>query len=289
MIVHAKCVVCGKEFEYEQKKNNGYKKKYCSPECRKSSYSNRNGLKTDLTDYIGKTFGEWTILEESPSVNGKTYVKARCSCGVEREVLWQNIKSGKSTSCGHRKYGTGNRAIDETGNQYGELTVLRLVPENELSEKQKASKNLFWECQCSCGNKIIVSGARLRFGVVKSCGCVQSQGERLISRILTDNNISFAKEVTFSELRDQAPLRFDFGIYDNGRLVYLIEMDGVQHFKPRGFGSKTPEKNFELVQKHDKQKNEFCKQRKIPLIRVPYTALETLTMEDLSLSSQYLK
>lgn len=57
--------------------------------------------------------------------------------------------------------------IDITGNKYGKLTVLRRV---ENAPKGKAR----WECRCDCGNVVIVRGGDLKYGTVKSCGCLRS-------------------------------------------------------------------------------------------------------------------
>lgn len=52
-----------------------------------------------------------------------------------------------------------------------------------------------------------------------------------------------------------------------------IEYDGIQHYRPVDFGngSHTDINNkFIITQKHDKIKNEYCKQNNITLIRVSY-------------------
>ena len=56
------------------------------------------------------------------------------------------------------------RAIDETGNKYGILTVIKRV------ENDKYGKAC-WLCRCECGNEIVVEGSSLRRGNTKSCGC----------------------------------------------------------------------------------------------------------------------
>ena len=38
-------------------------------------------------------------------------------------------------------------------------------------------------------------------------------------------------------------------------------------------------------QEHDKLKNEWCKENNIPLIRIPYTHLKDLCIEDLQLET----
>lgn len=277
------CKACGKAFEWENK--SGVPPKYCSPECRKESYKNRNIVRTDFAKIIGSAFGEWTILD-GYFENKVAMVKARCSCGVTRDLIWQNVKQGKSKSCGHRIYGQGVRAIDETGNRYGKLTVLKKVPFSALTPEQQSSKNIFWECKCDCGAKVIASGSRLRFGSLQSCGCTQSFGEEVIAKLLSENGITFSKEIKFKELKSRTYLRFDFGIYSRNELQYLIEFDGIQHFELRTFGAKISE--FDDVVFRDKLKNDFCKEQGIPLIRIPYTALKTLSYKDLTLNSRFL-
>lgn len=53
------------------------------------------------------------------------------------------------------------------GKKYGQLVVL------EYSHKG-AQNRAYWRCLCTCGNKIIVSGSKLRNGHTKSCGCSRS-------------------------------------------------------------------------------------------------------------------
>lgn len=55
------------------------------------------------------------------------------------------------------------KAIDLTGQQFGEWTVL------EQSTKTTKSKNVFWKVQCSCGTISEVSGADLRRGKTTKC------------------------------------------------------------------------------------------------------------------------
>ena len=43
----------------------------------------------------------WVVIAEAGrNKRGQRYVAAVCSCGTERRVLFDNIRSGKSTSCG---------------------------------------------------------------------------------------------------------------------------------------------------------------------------------------------
>lgn len=57
------------------------------------------------------------------------------------------------------------QVIDETGHQYGWLTVLERVA--------NIGTRATWRCRCECGNIIDVAGVFLRNGTTRSCGCLQ--------------------------------------------------------------------------------------------------------------------
>ena len=61
------------------------------------------------------------------------------------------------------------KPIDITGQQFGRLTAIRSFKKNN---------QLLWVCRCSCGNEIFYPAGRLRWGDIKSCGCLRT--ERII-------------------------------------------------------------------------------------------------------------
>ena len=155
-----------------------------------------------------------------------------------------------------------------TGQRFGKLTVLFEQPERK-------NRKIVWHCKCDCGNIISVSRSALLRGdkSTQSCGCVRlSHGEEKIKAILTKHNIQFEQEKTFPSCTNR-PLRFDFFV--DGQ--YLIEYDGEQHYKQVN----THWEPLEKVQQRDRIKDAWCKEHNITLIRIPYTRLNTLTIEDL--------
>ena len=56
---------------------------------------------------------------------------------------------------------------NEVGNKYGMLTVIERVDNDAYNKAQ-------YRCRCDCGNSTIVSGAALRNGNTKSCGCYRN-------------------------------------------------------------------------------------------------------------------
>lgn len=59
---------------------------------------------------------------------------------------------------------------NELGNVYGQLTVASYARTNVRGKA-------VWECVCSCGARVTVSGDSLRKGNTKSCGCLRKSGD----------------------------------------------------------------------------------------------------------------
>ena len=64
--------------------------------------------------------------------------------------------------------------IDLTGQKFGRLTVI------ERAENGKQG-HTYWLCKCICGNKTIVRGNHLRKGLIRSCGCLESENRKTMS------------------------------------------------------------------------------------------------------------
>jgi YHS domain-containing protein len=157
--------------------------------------------------------------------------------------------------------------------RFGKLTVVKDSGERDYKQ------NILWECQCDCGNKVLANTDILNKGEKISCGCLkQSKGEYFIERILKENNIKYEKEKSL--IKNYPLLRFDF--YINKQ--YIIEFDGKQHFLCSNNGWNNKE-HFEKTRKNDIIKNKWCKDNNIPLIRIPYTHLEEVCIEDLLLET----
>lgn len=61
--------------------------------------------------------------------------------------------------------GRSNRRPVEIGETFERLTVMREVGKNSRGGKK-------FLCKCQCGNEVVTLGADLRFGHVRSCGCL---------------------------------------------------------------------------------------------------------------------
>lgn len=237
--------------------------------------------KTTKKDLTNKKFGRLTVLYETPErKNGSVVWHCKCECGNECDVSSTLLTSGKTKSCGclkqeKDKLPKGN-VIDLTGQKFNHLTVIERNGSNKFGEAQ-------WLCKCDCGNPNLISvlSSNLRSGHTQSCGCERmSHGEIAVSNLLKENNIPFEQEKVFFQFSNGRNAYFDFYV-DN---KYIIEYDGETHYTSNMHGWHTPER-LERQQERDLIKNNWCKENNIPLIRIPYTHLKELCIEDLKLET----
>lgn len=243
-----------------------------------------------LIDLTGQDFGYWHVLYRA---EGKGRTKWHCictACGKEKDVDGVHLRSGVSTNCGCIRMKKMREANikDETGKTYGYLKVIRQATEEEKPRHDRTG--VYWNCTCTnCGREnVIVFGDYLRNGDTISCGCITSKNESKIAQILDNAKIQYKQQYTFNDLlspdtnitRDK--LLFDFAIFNNNTLLYLIEFDGKQHFQHANCGWNDLE-NLQKTHRNDLLKNKYCFEHNIPLIRIPYNFDYDLT--DLKLDS----
>lgn len=231
-----------------------------------------------VLDLTGKKINKWTVLSraENNSRGGSMWL-CECECGTLKIVRGYTLKKGTSKSCGclQRKRASEKNFKNLIGQKFGRLTVINYIGSDN-------NKKSLWNCQCDCEAKTIIKvrTSDLTSGKTTSCGCIKSVGEEKIALLLSQAGIIFEKEKTFDNCRfpDTNKLaRFDFYV-DN---KYLIEYDGIQHFEPSfDYLNKN---NFKNTKKRDEYKNNWCKENNIPLIRIKYTQLNNLKLEDLLL------
>ena len=269
--------------------NNGKARWYCQCDCGNTILARGTDLRRGKTktcgcssikaeqSLIGQRFGALEVIEFARRNNSNKLVyRCKCDCGNEIEVIGQHLKNGSTKSCGcYRKQANTNRLTkDETDKIYGHLTVL----EYDFNRDNEA----WWKCQCECGNVISVRGTDLRSGNTKSCGCVKSEGEARIIKILTENNIKFKSQFSFPDLVYKKPLKYDFAILnEDEKIIRLIEFDGPQHTEK--------ENNWHTAEGElrDSMKNAYAFTNNIPLVRIPYKEKDNLSY-DLLFSNVYL-
>lgn len=244
-----------------------------------------------MKDLTGIKFGRLTPLfpVKRPNNNLKHWL-CLCDCGNLKVVLPSNLTSGYIRSCGCIRSEKSSqrltelnhsRILDLRNKQFGQLLVLNELPE---PHGEGPGVKYYYKCLCQkCGNitkvrsDLLTSKQKI---YCELCNQYYSQGERKIYDLLTENNISFETQKIFDTCRfsdTNFVAKFDF--YVNNK--YIIEFDGRQHFKDYGnFYFNVPK-----IQEHDKIKNQWCFENNIPLIRIPYTQLLNLKIQDLLLET----
>ena len=235
-----------------------------------------------MENLIGKTFNYLEVMSQAPSMGGRRRWNCKCLlCGNETIVNTSHLKKGDIKSCGCLN--GKSKMKDLSGQKFGYLTVIKPTEDRDRN-------CIIWECECDHGGEgspsiHYVSSSNLIRGHCLSCGCLKSKGEMKITQLLQDNNIEYIKEYTFDNCifpDTQKKARFDFAVFNDGKLKYLIEFDGTQHFSYTNTGWDN-EETFLKTKKRDEYKNQWCNENNIPLIRIPYFQLKNLSINDLIL------
>ena len=195
---------------------------------------------------------------------GKWHCQCQCEDKTELDVDTRNLRNGHTKSCGCLQKEKAKENVKDMSNF--ETENIKVLKRNG-SDSQNAA---LWTCLCKkCGKTFVARGSSLRNGDTQSCGCIHSLNEQAITKMLLENNVEFATQYTFQDLKgiNGGALRFDFAIFKNGVLSHLIEYNGLQHYeKPQG----TWEKEFDNLIYNDNQKIQYCKDHNIELRIIKY-------------------
>ena len=117
-----------------------------------------------------------------------------------------------------------SRLIDETGAVYGRLTVVK------QSGKDSHGHPL-WECTCECGNTCYVTGARLRNGNTRSCGCIHS--EQITARNTTHGKSKSRLYAIYKGMKDRCSRKANksYSLYGERGISMCDEWTGPEGYK----------------------------------------------------------
>jgi hypothetical protein len=258
--VKVRHIRCGSEYEITPANLLHYK-----TDCRRcfledSGVKRRMGIEK-FTAKFEKIYGKDEYLVLGKYIDAHTKILIKHKCGTEHEFTPTNFLKGHGCpTCAGFKRRTQKDFIKDVYERVGnEYTVLGKF--KGVDEKVLVRHNI-------CGLDMEVRPADfLRRG--SGCpSCISSSGEKQIASILDEFYCRYQKEYTIDDCKLNRKLRFDFAIFKQNSLIMLIEYDGIQHFKVTGgWGT---EENFKVTQLRDKIKNEYCENKGIPLIRIPY-------------------
>ena len=218
------------------------------------------------TKPLNNKYNRLTILkvnwEKSPIT-----VTCKCDCGNIVEIYKNDVINGYTKSCGclQKEMASVNNTKDFTG--YISETGVKILYRYKKNDKNQ----WLWACECPYCNKIFYDlPIRIMNNHKSSCGCKKiSRGEEIINMILESKHVNFLREYSFDDLKSDKnyKLRFDFAIFgDDNKIKCLIEYDGIQHYKDVEFFNNSLKDN----KNRDNIKNEYCKNKNIKLIRIPY-------------------
>lgn len=118
-----------------------------------------------------------------------------------------------------------------------------------------------------------------------------SNFERKIAMLLNAGDLIYVTEFSFKDLKSDkgVPLRFDFAIFESPedleieRVKMLIEANGQQHYEQK-FQTKEA---FARQQANDKRKRAFCSVKNIPLVVIPWTEYNNLSLDSILEEGHY--
>lgn len=215
-------------------------------------------------DVTGQRFGSLVADEMLYEYQKPTRVKCTCDCGNHIETFLTYLTSGDTTSCGCvQRSRTGMANTKDFAGMVSDYGVELIMPDT-----QNDHGCWMWVCRCPCcGSNFIALPAKVLNGHITSCGCArQSSRERLIKDLLETNHIRYDPQHRYQDCIDKKELPFDFYLLDYNT---CIEYQGEQHYyASEYFGG---EVEFQLRQKHDAIKRQYCVNNQIQLLELPYT------------------
>lgn len=244
--------------------------------------------------------GMLTVCDRGPDIErpSKNYpaLICKCVCGNYTLVAANAFRSGTTKSCGcySRKEAAKRCAVIGKQSRMKDYTSEK-NPFYSFIERtdDKTPYGFKWKIQCNKCNGVyyevpnqLVSAKRPKGNNPCSCWKHQSQGCNQIEALLKNHNIAYVKEHSFNDCcsPNNKPMRFDFYIEN----TYLIEFDGEQHFKETQFFGNEKIDTKEALRRYqiyDDIKNQYCANNNIPIIRIPYTHLKKICIEDLLLET----
>ena len=125
-------------------------------------------------DLTGQRFERLTVIERDKNRKGTFWICV-CDCGKQKSVSSVALRSGLTKSCGCLNKEIISKPKDLSdfiGKRFGALVVKERVKNYVAPSGQTKPQ---WLCQCDCGKETVVTGADLRSGHTKSCGCLPTK------------------------------------------------------------------------------------------------------------------
>ena len=254
-------VVCPNGHNWHVQPNRFVNLKQRCPSC---YYGNKREVKKIEMKKKAEKEGHKIIYSEYNDSNSKLFLKIKCPFGHIYEMYALTFDKGyRCRHCWKNKY---KERFYEKLKEVG----YRL---SEGNDYVRATNNT--SIVCSKGHEFITTPNSFFHGArCPKCDRPFSKGEKKINDILIDIGVEFCSELRLKKCRKKYALPFDFGVYENGKLILLIEYEGEQHYKPVDyFGGNEA---FQETIENDNIKREYCKNNDIDLLEIPYWEYENI-------------
>jgi uncharacterized protein with PIN domain len=253
--------LCGKE--YSVLPNDFIKGKRC-PYCYGNIRKTTEEFKQSVRDKYGE---EYLVIGEYK--NNRTKIELKHTvCGHKYSASPDNVLAG---------YGCPRCAgnIQWTTDDFKKFVEEQEGTNYEVLGEYINSKTKLMMRHVSCGFEFKTTLDEFRNG--NRCPyCRESKGEKRITDFLAQHQFSFVRQFRFNDCRYTRPLPFDFAVFVGDALLCLIEYHGRQHYEiVKAFGGLS---GHEERRRNDLIKTDYCLDKGIPLIVVPYLELSNIEL-----------
>lgn len=243
------------------------------PECSRKKLREQEALSVkEVVSRITEIFNGTIVLDnpEKEYENGNSQLHYHCTvCGEPHHAQAGNLLQGHGCPT----------CADQHRNDDRRFTI------EELKQRIKDKSNGTYEYvsgnyknnvspikvrHLDCNHIFTTNWMLFRQGSVTCKHCRGSFGEQQVKGYLDQHGLDYEFGYVIPDLKDRKRLHFDLWL---AKYKIAIEYDGVQHFKPTQFnqhGNKSAKEQYKLTVKHDRMKDQYCKEKGIKLIRIKY-------------------
>ena len=221
----------------------------------------------EVKEYIEKE--KYILLTPKENFKNISIQKLKVKC--PKNHIWyttfSKFRDGiRCEKCGSLRTGLKNRLTYDFVKSEIEKTGYKLLSKEYTNEKSELL------IECDEGHKYKTSWGRFRDGI-RCTECSMSIGERQIKDFLKQNNITYERQYSYSNLKSDFGrlLRFDFYLPDYN---LLIEYQG--EFHDDSINYRRNKKAVERAMKYDQYKREYCNLYNIDLLEIWYWDFENI-------------
>lgn len=236
------------------------------PKCGWDNFINSNKFTQEEFEKHLKerTNGECIALDKY--INTQTPIRFKhLTCGNIFKTKPSHVLAGHyCKECGDKK--TGDK-LRKTHEQYVKEVFDLVGDEYEVLSEYKRDDIKIKMVHKTCGRTFYKRAGSFLQGI-RCPHCAESKGEKKVFDFLVKHGIEHKREYRDKRCKNKYTLPFDFAIFNEEKLLCLIEYDGELHYKEARWSG--AEEKLLSIQKTDKIKDEFCAKHGIPLIKIPY-------------------